>query len=521
MRFLLLILVFPFLPAWGQALPETGHERVRFAIGESVRQLLINAGIASNDPRIDKTLERIGDKYKDAANNPRYETSSARWAWIGFRIMQRANPWLSIALEICAYHGSCSPNPKTDIREVKPNDIIVPQSTYNQPFATTPLGFVFFDNKIVPLSTFTCGGTDSFILNAEFYFPGVGSPCRVQAGKPSAVQAHEEYLEKNYDYFGIYPGDIEYNIVKTIDEIEPAEISHICDDIYTGSPTYSSYADDPYWPCKTKASDYDDYYRYYLAPDQPATWDLIVFKKNGQQIRVVTDARIGDFQPYPDAPPKGEIKIQPWADSLTVADKSPALSPQWIREVITGPWREAELEPGFDGVPFPFPWGIPMEDIEPLTLEPWWPKIDDLFDPSSDNVWIPKYRSGNKPAPLKIYKFNWDCGFLNFPKCLIRFFFEKPDTDIDQLDVTRNPFDQISITEFIPTNPFLAFLNNRFKGSACVPYNVSSVVNNKTIMINWDFCKVANVARDVLALLAYFMTVGFIFGIMNYRGPKK
>jgi hypothetical protein len=503
-----------------QALPETGHDRIRLTLGESVRQLLINTGIASNDPRIDKTLERIGDQYKDAANNPRYETSSARWAWIGFRVMQRANPWISIALEICAYYYSCNANPKTDITEIKEKDIIVPNSTYSAPFPITPSGFVFYADKIVPLAAFKCGGSDDFILNAELYWPGLGSPCRVKAGKPSALAAHEEYLRKNFDYFGYAPGTFKFDPAVSIDQITE-EISHICDYIFTSKPSRFDIANNPYFPCITKARDYTAEDVYYLAPNQPSTWDIIVFTKSGKSIRVVTDAQIGDFEIYPDAPPKGEIKIQPWSETLTIADKQPALSPEWISQTISASWREAEKDPNYDGLPYPYPWGIPTEEIEPLIDQPWWPTIDDLFDPTPDNNWTPRYRFENKPSPLKTYKFTWDCGFLNAPKCLIRFFFEKPDSSIDQHDIVRDPFDPFSIDQITPLNPFLAFLNQRFKGSSCTPYTVSSVVNNKTIVINWDFCKVANVARDVLALLAYFMTAGFIVGSINYRSIKK
>lgn len=519
MRLLPFIFALAAVPAWSQALPEpTGHERIRIAIGEAVRTFAVGAGYSANDPRIDKTLEHLGEKYKDAANNPQYQSSSARWAWIGFRIMQRANPWLSIALEACAYYYSCTPNPKLDIREIKPNDVIVPQSTYSHPFPITPTGFVYFDGKTVPLSVFKCGGSDSFILNAEFYFPGVGSPCRVQAGKPSAISAHEKYLEKNYDYFGIEPGDYSYGIVKTIDEINPLEISHICDSILNGFPSYGDKIDNPYWPCKTKARNYDEDYGYYLAPDQPATWDIIVFKKNGQQTRVVTDARIGDFAPYPAAPPKGEIQIQPWADTLSPTDKLPGLSPEWIREILS-PWKEAGNDPHYEGLPWPFDcdWCMPLEDIEPFMDEDWWPKIDDLFDPSTDNVWLPKPRTNKKPEPLKIYRFTWDCGFSNLPSCLIQFFTPNTKSTIDDVQFSINPFDDFSIDKLVPGNPFFVYLSQRFQGSSCVPFNVSSNVNHNLITINWDFCKFANFARDVIALLAYMMTAGFLIGLIGVR----
>lgn len=529
---LFLFLTLALLPAlsWGQAAPSpaTGDARIRYAVGQTIRETIRTNYPAANDNQIDKTIQRVGQVMGDAANNPQYQANATRWAWIGFRLMQRANPWVSIALELCAWQGTCTPNKKLDIWEIKENDAVITQYVYELPYPMLGSGLIYFAGKSIPVSSFTCGGTDSFIANFELYWPGLGDPCRVQAGFPSAINAHQIYLSKyGKDYFGFEnPQDFDYSqyyLNTTLPQIL-ATPAIVCRSFGTGSGTYSQKLQNPYWPCISKALDQpaiDSLLIYNGGSPIPYTWKATVKTTDGQNIKIVTDFPMTDLQLYPDAPEKGRIDLYPWLQSLTATDLVPALSPEWVQQVATAAWLEAMQNPLYDGLPFPDD-GVSPTDLENAlsVLGNEWPTIGDMVDPIENNQTEPYYKKNNNPA--KTYRFNWSCGFSNMPKCIIDFIVSGTSSGLDLVGISHTPFDPFSVDSFSPANNFSAFLNNRFSGASCIHHPASAYITGQTRTINWDFCKFAGVARDVLGLLAYIATAGVLFGgLRTSRQERK
>ena len=511
MRFLPLILALLSASAWSQAVPQpVGDERVRYAIGQTVRETIRTTQPAANDSAIDRTVQRIGQVMGDAANNPQYQANATRWAWIGFRLLQRANPYVSIALELCSWQGLCTANPKLNIIQVKEKDTVITKYHYDLPYPILSTGLVYYAGKQIPASAFTCGGTDAFILNAEYYFPGAGTPCRVHAGFPSAIAAHEQYLEKNYDYFGIGPGEYEYMFMPTMAQLLSTP-AIVCTDIAGYQPPYGILLTDPYFPCLTQRLDLDSFV-YYLAEGQPPTWFPTVKTLDGKSIKIVTDFPMSDIDLYPDAPEKGSIELYPWLQSLTATDLASAVSPAWISQVAAAAWLQAMQYPAFDGLPMPASGVSPFDaDKARALLADEWPSIGDILDPIENNQTQPYYSKSNT-KPARQYVFNWSCGFSNMPKCLFDFVVQGANSGLDLVGISHSPFDPLQVDPLAAPNNFSKFFNSRLVGASCSLHAVTATVSGSPRLFAWDFCRFAGVARDVLALLAYVTTAGVLFG---------
>lgn len=529
MRLIPLVLALLPVLAWGQAAPSpaTGDARVRYAVGQTIRETIRTTNPAANDNLIDKTIERVGQVMGNAANNPQYQANATRWSWIGFRLMSRANPYVSIALEFCAWQGLCIPNKKLNVLEVKPDDSIITQYYYEQPYPMLSSGLVYFAGKSIPRTAFSCGGTDTYIANFEFYFPGLGDPCRVQAGIPSAISAHQKYLSKyGEDYFGIYPEDFDYSpyyLNKTMVQISDAP-AIVCRAFGSGFGTYSEKLNNPYWPCITQAFnslEIENMQFYTGGEGTPYTWNPQVKTTSGKNIKIVTDFPMSDLQLYPDAPQKGKIDLYPWLQSLTATDLVPAVSPEWVKRVAVAAWLEAAQSSSYDGLPFPSN-GISNLNLQSAldVLGSEWPTISDLIDPIENNEFQPYYNKANKP--VKKYNFNWSCGISNFPKCLFDFIVSGASSTLDTAGISHTPFDPLSVDSFAPPNNFSTYLNSRLSGASCINHPASAFITGQNRTINWDFCRFAYVVRDVLALLAYITTAGFLVGgLRTARQERK
>lgn len=520
MKHLLLLSFFFSGLAFAQAQPQpVGDDKVRLAVGQIIRENIRTNYPAANDAQIDKTLQRVSEVMGNAANNPQYEANATRWAWIGFRLIQRANPYISIALELCAWQGLCTPNKKLLVREVKDKDDLITQYTYEQPYPTLAIGLVYFAGKSIPAASLTCGGTDAFIENFEFYWPGLGDPCRVQAGIPSAISAHQRYLEKyGEDYFSIYPDEFDYSSYYLNTVITAvAKPAIICRKIGSGSGTLQELSQNPYWPCVTTPvpqSEIDSLLIYNGGSPIPYTWGATVKTTEGQNIKIVTDFPMTDLQLYPDAPEKGRIDLYPWLQSLTATELAPAVSPAWIQQVATAAWHQAMQSPAFDGLPLSSA-GITSANSQAAldALAADWPSIADLVDPIEEGEIFVAYRQ--TPRLAKAYKFNWNCGFSNYPACVFNFLFDPSDSNVDSPSIVVNPFSDLSVNAPTQPNNFLTFLNSRLSGSGCYVHRASATVMGRLLIADWDFCKFAVVARDVLAIMAYVITAGFLLGSLG------
>lgn len=526
MKILPLVLALLPVMSWAQALPNpapaVADARLRLALGETVKAKILSSYPTATPTQVNNTLQKIGLRFADAANNPIYQTASSRWAVTGLRILQRANPYIFIALELCYWQGFCDPNPKLDISAVQSNDTFITAYSWDFAVPTMPLGFVYFAGRSVPVVDFSCGGTDSFIRygaypDAPSYFPGAGSPCRVQAGISSATTAHTGYLQDYQAYFDFAPSSFTYTVNLTLPQILSPAI--VCTSMGSGpnpNPTLH-----PYWPCKSQTPIPGSSFIYDTGPGNPYTFTYTGKTSNNLPFSFVTDFDPFDLSVYPLAPEKGRISSQVWLDSLTPLELASPLSPEFVSKIAEAAWREAEILPSFDGLPVPEE-GLTPEDADiARDLYPTeWPTIDDLIYPVPDNNWLP-YSKPNTNPTTKVYRFNWNCGWGFMPKCNVQFNNPNQSPDLDFTDSFINIFDNINIEEITGSKIFSNYINSRLSGVQCSPYPVSGTVLGKNRSFSWDFCPFANVARDVLAFIAYMFTVGFFISGLRTSKVRK
>lgn len=517
---ILFLLLFPSF-VMAQAQPSYDPSRVRYAVYEVVKLEAQRQGIPANDPRVAATAQSIGSRFADAANNPQYQQTATRWAWILFRLLNGASPYLSIALELCRSAG-CIPSPQTTILSVPKNNAVITRYQYDLNSPIPVPGLVYFAGRMVPKTDFSCGGTDSFILNAEYYYPGDGTPCRVRMAIPSALDAFTSYLNNNMDYFGIDPEDLvpfyAANPRPSMAQL-PSDKSIVCYRYSNISPSNASFqmlAQNPYFPCIDTPPTFDP---YSLAEGQPQTFEpYAASSATSPRTRFATDFDITSLPTYPPAQPRGVIEFSPWADAVPEPAKSPLLDPRVIRRLIELTWPQSALSPGYLGLPWPSD-GIPDSLLEPLPDLDGWPEVGDLIEPMPEPNWYPSPRNNTKP--LKRYVFRWTCGFADFPRCLVQLVSATLKPDVDLIPLSGDPFDPLLVDQVTPKNFFSKYLSARLTGASCTSHHVSGSVLGKSRSIDWDFCPFATVARDVLALMAYIITAGAIFGTLSAGGFKK
>lgn len=505
--------------------PSTSDEKFRKFLGQVIHSKVLEQNPNASDDQVKKTVDKVSSTFRGNANDPIYRLNANRWLWISYRILTRSNPYISIALEACAYSGICTPNEKLDIQPQQQtaslvNDYVIPAYYSNDTRYFYGMTDVYFAGRMIPKSSFTCGGTLSFILYAEFYWPGLGDPCSVQANLPGAIDAHKQYLDNNIEIFGYSSSDFDYSYYQAnslVSSTAPA-YNVLCQRF--ASPNSVRDFSEPFWPCITSPLTQSSINALSegIAEGQPYTWTGWMIDKDGNRIRVVTDFPMTQTQLYPVAPPKGAILTRDWIQQLTATELASAVSQDWIAQLVTAAWQMTQLEVGFDGVTLASPVSVStvaatqtLLDFEPLTVgelvDPL-PEVQDLF-----------YATSPAPKPPKVYVFKWTCGFSNYPACVLDFIFNRPDTGIESLTVPEDPFNNIYLSDFTPPNNFLSFLDARFRGSVCSTHRASASITGRMISIDWDFCKFANVAKDVLAFMAYIFTAGFLIGsLFIFRG---